>query len=70
MASNTRKDRAKEIDDFNQSIESGSWLDEYDWLPDSWLERLKANPGAQKFIYKNTNNGLDLSTYESFLNQS
>ena len=68
MASNTRKDRAKEIDDFNQSIESGSWLDEYDWLPDSWLERLKANPGAQKFIYKNTNNGLDLSTYESFLN--
>lgn len=68
MASNTRKDRAKEIDDFNQSIESGSWLDDYDWLPDSWLERLKANPGAQKFIYKNTNNGLDLSTYESFLN--
>lgn len=68
MASNTRKDRAKEIDDFNQSIESGSWLDEYDWLPDSWLERLKANPGAQKFIFKNTNNGLDLSTYESFLN--
>lgn len=68
MASNTRKDRSKEIDDFNQSIESGSWLDEYDWLPDSWLERLKANPGAQKFIYKNTNNGLDLSVYESFLN--
>lgn len=68
MASNTRKDRAKEIDDFNQSIESGSWLDEYDWLPDSWIERLKANPGAQKFIYKNTNNGLDLSVYESFLN--
>lgn len=68
MASNTRKDRAKEIDDFNQSIESGSWLEEYDWLPDSWIERLKANPGAQKFIYKNTNNGLDLSTYESFLN--
>ena len=68
MASNTRKDRAQEIDDFNQSIESGSWLEEYDWLPDSWLERLKANPGAQKFIYKNTNNGLDLSTYESFLN--
>lgn len=68
MVSNTRKDRAKEIDDFNQSIESGSWLDEYDWLPDSWLERLKANPGAQKFIFKNTNNGLDLSTYESFLN--
>lgn len=68
MASNTRKDRAKEIDEFNQSIESGSWLDEYNWLPDSWLERLKANPGAQKFIYKNTNNGLDLSVYESFLN--
>lgn len=68
MATNTRKDRAKEIDDFNQSIESGSWLDEYDWLPDSWLERLKANPGAQTFIYKNTNNGLDLAVYESFLN--
>ena len=66
--SDTRKQRAKEIDEFNESISSGSWLNEYDWLPDSWLERLKANPGAQKFIYKNTNNGLDLSTYESFLN--
>ena len=66
--SDTRKERAKEIDEFNESISSGSWLDEYDWLPDSWLERLKANPGAQKFIYKNTNNGLDLSVYESFLN--
>ncbi len=68
MASNTRKERAQEIDEFNESISSGSWLDEYSWLPDSWLERLKANPGAQKFIYKNTNNGLDLSVYESFLN--
>ncbi len=66
--SDTRKERAKEIDQFNESISSGSWLNEYDWLPDSWLERLKANPGAQKFIYKNTNNGLDLSVYESFLN--
>lgn len=68
MATNTRKDRAKEIDEFNESISSGSWLNDYDWLPDSWIERLKANPGAQKFIYKNTNNGLDLSVYESFLN--
>ncbi len=68
MASSTVKERAKEIDEFNESISSGSWLSEYDWLPDSWIERLKANPGAQKFIYKATNNGLDLSTYESFLN--
>lgn len=66
--SDTRKERAKEIDEFNQSIESGSWLNDYDWLPDSWLERLKANPGAQKFIYTNSNKGLDLSVYESFLN--
>ena len=66
--SDTRKERAKEIDEFNESISSGSWLDEYDWLPDSWKERLKANPGAQKFIYTNSNKGLDLSVYESFLN--
>lgn len=66
--SDTRKERAKEIDEFNESISSGSWLDEYDWLPDSWKERLKANPGAQKFIYTDSNKGLDLSVYESFLN--
>ncbi len=66
--SDTRKERAKEIDEFNESISSGSWLDAYDWLPDSWKERLKANPGAQKFIYTNSNKGLDLSVYESFLN--
>ena len=66
--SDTRKDRAKEIDEFNESISSGSWLNEYDWLPDSWKERLKANPGAQQFIYTNSNKGLDLSVYESFLN--
>ncbi len=66
--SDTRKERAKEIDEFNESISSGSWLNEYDWLPDSWKERLKANPGAQEFIYTNSNKGLDLSVYESFLN--
>lgn len=66
--SDTRKERAKEIDEFNESISSGSWLDEYDWLPDSWKERLKANPGAQKFIFTDSNKGLDLSVYESFLN--
>ena len=60
--SDTRKQRAKEIDEFNQSIESGSWLDEYDWLPDSY-------EGTLKVDYQRSKPNRDNLTSEPFFHQ-
>lgn len=68
MAKDYMKDRVKEIDAYNDLV-SGEWWNspEYDFLPDEWKERLKANPSANRFIVNPKKT--DLSVYESFLNQ-
>lgn len=61
-------DRVEEINAYNDKV-SGEWWnsDEYDYLPDSWKERLKSNPYANKFIVNPKKT--DMAVYESYLSQ-
>ncbi len=62
------QDRVDEINSYNDKV-SGEWWnsEEYDYLPDSWKERLKANPFANKFLVNPKNT--DMAVYESYLSQ-
>ncbi len=63
-----RKDRYKQVQDFNSYLETEWWNDEkYSYLPESYRQRIRNNPHANKLIY-NPNN-VDLTVYENFLKQ-
>ncbi len=68
MAQKYMQERVDEINAYNDKISSEWWnSDEYDFLPDTWKERLKTNPFANKFLVNPKKT--DLAAYESYLNQ-
>lgn len=68
MAKQYMKDRFKQVQDFNKYLDGEWWNDErYSYLPQSYRERIKNNPHANKLIFNPKN--VDLTVYENYLKQ-